>query len=510
MKIRLFLLGALTCLAASASLTFADTVAYWRFENGTAGTDVNHIAVDGNTFSADILDVSANGNHLSTWITGGFAGYGYRDDVAAPIVPGTGAANNLSVRNTGNAPGMFTNASVSNPSGVNIDTMMPSAFTVEASWKMENGGHRTVVGRDAQNISTSNASEPAVMLQARPDNSVGIRFTDAAGNTHEAYSPAGYISGYNIGTDPDGLNANWYHLAAVSDGTTLKMYVNNALVASTPIVSADPRLSNGTTNGSTADGGDWNPGGWSVGRGLWNGGHTDRAYGFIDEVRISDTAVNHEDLLFQTELSLEVNTTTGQITLKNSSAIPVNIDFYRINSPGGALSTTGWNSLDDQNYDALDESDAGTIAGDSVGEGWDQAGGSNANQLVEQFLREDGSTIAPGQTLNLGNAYNFTTFGAGNDGDLDFTFGYNGGILAGGRVNYVGGGLTGDFDNDGDVDGRDFLVWQRNPSVGSLNDWRNNYGTGSLTAAVAVPEPGTVLLVMAFGTLLMSRRAIYF
>jgi hypothetical protein len=386
--------------------------------------------------------------------------------------------------------------------------MMPMAFTVEASWKMENGGYRTVVGRDAQNISTSNASEPAVMLQARPDNSVGIRFTDAAGVTHEAYSPAGYIQGFDFPTDPDGLLADWYHLAGVSDGTTLKLYVNNALVTSTPIVSADPRLSNGTTNGSTADGGDWNPGAWTVGRGLWNGGHTDRAYGFIDEVRISDSALGQQDLLYHAELALEVNKNTGLITLKNTTAVEVKIDFYRISSAGGALSTTGWNSLDDQNFQAIDGPDTGTVVGNSPGEGWDQAGGSSVNQLIEQFLREEGSTIGPNQSLTLGNAYNTSIFGAGNDGDLEFTFGYNGGALAGGLVTYVTGGLAGDFDNDGDVDGRDFLTWQRNPGVGSLSDWQNNYGAGSLSAAAtAVPEPGTYLLFVAFGALLAARRS---
>jgi hypothetical protein len=55
----------------------------------------------------------------------------------------------------------------------------------------------------------------------------------------------------------------------------------------------------------------------------------------------------------------------------------------------------------------------------------------------------------------------------------------------------------GDFDGDGDIDGRDFLVWQRNPSVGNLADWQANYGTGSLVATnVAVPEPASVLLLM--------------
>ena len=47
----------------------------------------------------------------------------------------------------------------------------------------------------------------------------------------------------------------------------------------------------------------------------------------------------------------------------------------------------------------------------------------------------------------------------------------------------------GDFDADGDVDGRDFLLWQRDPGIGNLADWQANYGTGSLSAAVSVPEP---------------------
>src|SRR5690606_23129308 len=54
--------------------------------------------------------------------------------------------------------------------------------------------------------------------------------------------------------------------------------------------------------------------------------------------------------------------------------------------------------------------------------------------------------------------------------------------------------LPGDFDMDGDVDGADFLSWQRgnspNPlSSGDLADWESNFGATALTAAVAVPEP---------------------
>jgi hypothetical protein len=62
---------------------------------------------------------------------------------------------------------------------------------------------------------------------------------------------------------------------------------------------------------------------------------------------------------------------------------------------------------------------------------------------------------------------------------------------------------SGDFDNDGDVDGRDFLVWQRGESpdplsAGDLSDWQTNYGFGTLSAAAAVPEPScSALLLLA-------------
>ncbi|TWU28127.1 hypothetical protein [Bythopirellula polymerisocia] len=45
---------------------------------------------------------------------------------------------------------------------------------------------------------------------------------------------------------------------------------------------------------------------------------------------------------------------------------------------------------------------------------------------------------------------------------------------------------TGDFDGDRDVDGRDFLVWQRNPTAGDLTDWQAQYGSAVI---LSVPEP---------------------
>lgn len=68
--------------------------------------------------------------------------------------------------------------------------------------------------------------------------------------------------------------------------------------------------------------------------------------------------------------------------------------------------------------------------------------------------------------------------------------------------------ITGDFDLDGDVDGYDFLLWQRggspNPlSQSDLNAWQTNYGMVaplSATSAI-VPEPTSLALLMLGGLL---------
>jgi len=143
-------LGILAALSAGAAAD-AQTVAYWRFEAGPAGADVLHSTPNG-VFDGTVFDVSGNGNHLSAWSQGDFAGYGYRTPVPASVIPQTGAQNLFSVKNTGGAPGMFTDSSFSQPTGVDIDAMTPRAFTVEVSVKPERGGYRTFVGRDAVGV----------------------------------------------------------------------------------------------------------------------------------------------------------------------------------------------------------------------------------------------------------------------------------------------------------------------------------------------------------------------
>jgi hypothetical protein len=67
--------------------------------------------------------------------------------------------------------------------------------------------------------------------------------------------------------------------------------------------------------------------------------------------------------------------------------------------------------------------------------------------------------------------------------------------------------IAGDYDFDGDVDGADFLTWQRNPSVGNLADWQTNFGyNGATPAGIAVPEPSSLVLAMLLLTTAVATR----
>ncbi|MBN1851886.1 MAG: lamin tail domain-containing protein [Pirellulales bacterium] len=69
-----------------------------------------------------------------------------------------------------------------------------------------------------------------------------------------------------------------------------------------------------------------------------------------------------------------------------------------------------------------------------------------------------------------------------------------------------------DFDNDGDVDGNDFLVWQRGESPDplsseDLNLWKNQFGTTSaFSSSIIVPEPSSIVLLLSVCMCFLSKR----
>ena len=71
--------------------------------------------------------------------------------------------------------------------------------------------------------------------------------------------------------------------------------------------------------------------------------------------------------------------------------------------------------------------------------------------------------------------------------------------------------LPGDYNDDGSVDGSDFLVWQRTDGTpAGLSAWQGNYGigsgTGSLSATATVPEPTSLVLVGMCALMLVRRH----
>jgi hypothetical protein len=206
-------------------------------------------------------------------------------------------------------------------------------------------------------------------------------------------------------------------------------------------------------------------------------------------------------------LSATVDRSNGNITIRNAGGVPVEFDYYQFDSASGSLSTGGWNSLSDQNFQP---------AGTGAHQRWQEAGGSSAAALAEAFL--DGkSTLAANATINLGSAYNSGI----NGEDLVLRFRLPSGHVLNGAVQYVGTavGLTGDYNSNGVVDAADYVVWRKNlgQAVNLPNDstpgnvtqadydvWRANFGrpvagSGAALATVNVPEPTGFLLATCAG-----------
>jgi hypothetical protein len=83
-------------------------------------------------------------------------------------------------------------------------------------------------------------------------------------------------------------------------------------------------------------------------------------------------------------------------------------------------------------------------------------------------------------------------------GPGEFSFGNSG--IAGFSFDVLPDVQSADFNEDGAIDGRDFLAWQRGESPDSLSSgdlalWQDQYGPGSL-ANVSVPEPSSLLLTL--------------
>ena len=263
----------------------AAPVAYWSFEEGTPGAQVPYTPGTAGQYDGSMLDASGNGNHLSAWTSGWHT---YRAQVPSATIPRSGRSNAVSVQNANAYPAMSA-------IGTGLSRWSPPEWTIEAAIRPDDAtnGFQAIVGRDSRGAYAADPALAALYFNVEPNGALRVMFTDAAGNNWTLTSAAGTVQ-----------DAKWHAVAATSDGDTLSLYLKNltngdplyTLLGSLDISSStNPALSTGTGDGSA-----WDPGVFTVSRGLWNGGHTDRFYGHIDEVRLYGKALAPDELLFST------------------------------------------------------------------------------------------------------------------------------------------------------------------------------------------------------------------
>jgi hypothetical protein len=206
-------------------------------------------------------------------------------------------------------------------------------------------------------------------------------------------------------------------------------------------------------------------------------------------------------------LNLTVNTVSGRISIANNTLAPVALNGYQVASPLGSLdvSAAGWLSLADQNLDPV-------LGGDEPGETWEKGGNPSRYEFVEGFLLGN-TLLEPGESLSLGRAYDIDL----DARDLAFDYrvaGQSGVVSAVVHYDTARPQIVGDYDDDFDVDGGDFLAWQRalggegalpnditpdSVTADDLAAWKSNFGASaagaaSQLAAAAAPEPRAVAM----------------
>ena len=199
------------------------------------------------------------------------------------------------------------------------------------------------------------------------------------------------------------------------------------------------------------------------------------------------------------ELTLSVNINSGEL-LFNGGDISRDINGYEIRSAAGSLDPTAWlaSNFDAQNLDPVG-------AGTGVGESWDTFT-SSTTRLTESFLLGS-SLFDVNRSESLGISYNTAV----DARDLTFEYTDTAGNTRLGVIEYIDTVLDGDFDFDGDRDGDDFLVWQRDHGDAlNLALWESNYGVPAAgsAGASAVPEPSAAILLFLgfFGCSSRRRR----
>ncbi len=264
---------------------WADVLAYWRFEDHPPGQKLDaELGTTAEPFTVT-QDYSGNGNPLRTWNT--------RPGIYPPDTSATfhetrrlpkklgDQENHRKVRFVGRQD-FFTHSDVQPP----IESASLETFTIEGFFLLEGTSrqlgdqYRVIVGKDGRPVRRLGFQPLAVVVAGKDDkylkrDCLSINIIDRSGQ-------------YRVATSSKPLRPDqWYAFAAVCDAQSLKLYINR-FDGNGYQLEAQTEVDGGLIQSS---------GQWAVGRGMYNNEPNSWFYGSIDEIRISDTALEPSDWL---------------------------------------------------------------------------------------------------------------------------------------------------------------------------------------------------------------------
>ena len=270
------------------------TVAWWRFEDRPIGELLPETNLNSRSVRATV-DSSFNGNDLYAWDR--HQQPAISADVSTALVPGPNVPNRSCLDNSDPGVGLvhrnvYTHSLFSHASPLDVQKIEPQAWTIEASVKAAQmpAKAQPFLVRDGTNSLILPRQPPRLVFQLNETGRFAISFRDAADRFHET-----------VADGPVAEAGRWYHLAAVSDGRQLRLYVD-ALDNRGYVLRTAKDL---PATGSTALGRGEDDAEWAIGRGDNVKLPQQQFIGWIDEVRISDIARGPADFLFAPRINSE-------------------------------------------------------------------------------------------------------------------------------------------------------------------------------------------------------------
>jgi hypothetical protein len=295
MKATSLILGAAAAAAYLApSHLFAATAAYWRHEEGPAGS----IVPDG---PDTVLDASGNGNHMQTFSSAftPFTAATYSSNVP-PLPLRSGLPNTLSLDfgpnpASGTEDGGGKNDDNFTGNDKPIESQGFTAMTVELAFNMNSiDAFQALFGKDGKPLGDAEGEPdspvPPFKMVVRGDsdpggavpNQLAVEWIDGDGDIHL------------LATGETVTPGVWNHVAFTLTATDAELWV----AGPTGGYVLKDAISGEDFAGTSGEVVILDPTPLTVGRGMFNNGVTDWSDALIDEVRVSDTALTPEEFVF--------------------------------------------------------------------------------------------------------------------------------------------------------------------------------------------------------------------